>query len=1739
MFQGFQITHKLHESAHSLIYRAVRTADARPVVLKLLDSQYPPAHEIARFRQELALLEAARGESVIEALGIERYGHSLFLVLEDFGGESLYRTFHGQRLSIEQFLRLAILMAGAVGHIHRCGIIHKDINPSNIVWNPATGQLKLIDFGIATQLASAAQSRASARVAEGTMPYVSPEQTGRMNRHLDYRTDFYSLGVTFYELVTGVLPFTSRDPLELMHCHIAAQPRPPGELRDDLPPVMSAIIMKLMAKSADERYQSAWGLEADLARCREYVQAGHTPPAFDLARDDVPDRLEIPHKLYGRQHETDVLRESFEHAAHGDREVVLVTGYSGIGKSSLVRELHEPVSRSQALLGAGKFDLLQRGTPYSAISTTFSDVIKELLTGTEDELAQWQASLVAAVGPNGRLLIDVIPALELLIGPQPPVEVSSPLEAQNRLSLAFRDFLRVLCRPGQPLVVFLDDLQWADPASLNLVESMLGDDTLANFLFIGAYRDNEVDAAHPLILLLEALAPQGVPITRIHLGPLGREDIRLLLADTLHATPDAVAALAEHVLRKTGGNPFFMAAFLRLLHEDGLLRREAGRAGWRWDMAELEAAPATDNVTELLGAKIRRLPAELQHTLRLAACVGNRFDLHTLAIVAGRSIPDLYGSLTEATREGLLVPSSEPELVSEGAQEPLFLVREYQFVHDRIQQAAYALIPAPELPGIHLDVGRLLWARLDEDQREERLFELVDHLNLGRGLLHAGAAEPWTPVALAAQNLAAGRRARLAAAYDAAWHYLEIGMELCGGAWDEHYDLVLSLHLLAADVAYCRADSERSLALIETTLARARSALVKARLYGLSIIQHTNQGRLQQALQAGRLALALLDQSFPEPDDVPVALAEELASIQRLLGDRPLASLLDAPAMTSETHQTTLEILATLGPTTFIADTALFDFLAARMARITLEHGQTRQSAFAYSLYGLLLVKLRDYQGGYEFAALGWALSKRVGDPAIEARAGEILVGHAHHWARPLQTADAIAVEAFRAGLQGGELQYAAFVLHVRMGHHFYVGLHLQRIRDEADSFLPFGRKNKNTVVTNSIEGVRIAATYLAGATDEDRGFDLANDAAYIERCRADQSLFALGQYYTLKCQALYTFGRYQEALAAIAAAEELRPYMAAFFVEAPLSFYYALCLLALIPDASPAQSQAYRQTVAVHRQRIEGWVQSCPENFRHMQLLIDGEVARIAGHDFVAVQCFAQAVEHAHAREIYPDLALAHELAARFWLAKGDTRYAYAHLDDAHYAYATWGAQPKCAQLEEQYPRLRMHFGRGRSPRKGALATTTTSSTSTSTSISTSTSHPNQTTTEQLDLASVLKASHAISSEIALDKLLARLIRVVIENAGAQHGYLILRHRDELVIEAQGTVDSDVRVLHAMPLSAQVSPDPSDPPHATAPQVSTAVVSYVLRTRETVVLHDAAREGPFARDPHLRASRPRSLLCMPLLRQGQVTGVIYLVNELSPQVFTAERVELLQLLSSQMSIALENARLYHNLHRANQELERLLYSVTHDLKEPLRAIRSFSELVTERYQRELDDQGRDYLGRIVEAGQRQGHLLEAIRVISKIRQAAGTRQRVAGGDLVQDALRRLAPAVAETGATVRVADDLPALLVDRRWAAEAVYQLVRNALQFTATGHVPEIEIEPYAGSEGTGMVIRDRGTGIPAENSDQLFDLFRRVVGREVPGTGVGLTIVRQVAAKHDGNAWLRPRDGGGTEAYVTFAR
>jgi predicted ATPase/signal transduction histidine kinase len=1718
MIQGYQITEKLHETRRSVAYRAIRTADHCRVVLKMLNSQYPTPDGLARYRQEYELLRSLRIPGVIQAHGLEKFGKTVVIVLEDFGGSALSLCFERRRPTIEQLLDLAIQITAALGQVHQQGIIHKDVNPSNIIWNASSGQLKIIDFGIATRLSSESPTLKDPGLLEGTLPYVSPEQTGRMNRRLDYRTDFYSLGVTLYELLTGQLPFDRADALELLHCHIAAQPRAPSELRPDAPPILSAILLKLLAKTAEERYQSAAGLQADLETCLAQARAGQEPTFFALGRADLSQRFAVPQRLYGRAAETAALRDAFERVARGPSECVLVSGYSGIGKSSLVRELYRPITRKSAFFVSGKFDLLQRSTPYGAFAAACAELVEQLLTRGKDELARWQDELLAALGPNGRLLVDLVPALELVIGAQPPVEELGPTEAQNRLRHALAGFLRVFCKPAHPLVMFLDDLQWVDAATLRLLEPMMTSEDVSYFLFIGAYRDNEVDAAHPLAAVLQGITDHGVPIHTIHLHPLGPADMAQMLADTLHLAPADVGPLAELVLRRTGGNPFFINELLKTLHEEGLLRFDPARPGWRWDLPGIEAVPVTDSVVDLLTPKLRRFPAETQELLRLAACLGNRFDLDTVAIVTGRAPAAIAAALLAAVQEGYVLPTAEPELIDAGADEPRLLARAYQFAHDRVQQAAYALIPAHERTALHMTIGRRLLTRLDPEQREQRLFEIVDHLDLGRPLLATlSGDDAVTPLDLARLNLAAGVRAREATAYAAAARYLATGLELAGDAWDERGELALSLHAEGAMAEYCNGDRARAQALLDVALGKVTSPLAKARLYRMSLLQHNTQGRFEEGLEVAREALRLLGQPLPEPHELTAAAAQELARNRELLAGRSIESLVHAPAMVDETCAAVLGILSEVTPTAYLAHPELHRFIAARSVNLTLEHGQDAAAAMGYIAYATVLGdRFGDYQGGYAFGAVALALADRFHSGAAKCRAGSGLCGTIMPWVRPLEEVYRVATEAIEAGLQAGELQFAAFNLVSRLVCHFHHDMSLARVLEGANAGLGFSKRNYNAVTACAFEGLRIVAAHLSG----DRAHDVAPleaDAGFVARCRQDGSLFALGIYYAAKCQALYLDQEYEQAIEAALAVEALRDYMKGQ-ISAPFGeAYHALCLTALHPRRSPAQQREDWRRIEAHQAQMKIWADNCPQTFLHLYLLVGAEMARITGDHLAAMDRYIEAIEAAEQNEFLHVAALASELAARFFLARGQRRYAVVHLRDAHYGYARWGAQRKLATLEAQHPELlvRARADEALAPgvRKGTTHRTSPSTTSTS---------------QQLDLATVIKASQALSSEISLDRLLGRLIEIVIESAGAQHGYLILRRRDRLAIEARGTLGAGpVELLRSQPLDA--GPGPS--------LVSAAIVHYVLRTREAVVLHDAAHEGPFVADPHVVATRPRSVLCVPLLDQGSVSGVVYLENNLSPHAFTPARVELLALLSSQMAISLDNSLLYGNLQRSNQELQRLLYSMTHDLKEPLRAVQSFAELLGRRHAAELDAQGRDYVDRIFQAGQRMRDLLEAIRVISRIREIQGPHQAVPGERLVHDALKRLRPLIHQTGATVRVSEALPRLAVDPRWVAEALYQLVRNALQYTRDRRPPEIDIEPYRGSEGAGFVIKDRGAGVPEEQAEKLFELFRRAVGREVPGTGAGLAIARQVAARHGGNAWLRPRDGGGTEVYVTF--
>ncbi|HEY9641706.1 MAG TPA: serine/threonine-protein kinase PknK, partial [Coleofasciculaceae cyanobacterium] len=897
---GYNLLETLYEGAVTCVYRAEKKfaneLNSTAVILKTLRAEYPTLEELARLKHEYQILQALEIEKSIKPLALENHLNKWVLVLSDFSGEPLANVIAARPFEIDSFLKVAIHLAAVLAQLHEHHLIHKDIKPHNILVNQTTCEVRIIDFGISSRFSRENPIVGNPNLLEGTLAYMSPEQTGRMNRSVDYRTDFYSLGATFYEMLTGQLLFPATDPLELIHCHIAKIPVPPHRVNPRVPEAVSAIVMKLLAKTAEDRYQSALGLKEDLETCLQMLQTSGQITAFQVGDLDLFSQFSIPQKLYGRDREVGLLMAAFQRVSAGNTELMLVSGFSGVGKSSLVNEVHKPIVGARGYFISGKFNQFQRNVPYSAIIAAFQALVKQLLTESAAQLAQWQEKLLVALGSNAQVIIDVVPEVEWVIGKQPAVLELGATEAQNRFNLTFQNFIRVFCSPEHPLVFFLDDLQWADSATLKLLEVILSDAAIGYLLLIGAYRDHEVSSRHPFMITLELLRTKAVAIEEIALVPLALEDITQLIADALHSDAMTVQPLAELVIQKTSGNPFFVNQFLKTLHQENLLTfrlaSQDNQAGWHWDIAQIEAMGITDNVVELMIRKLQKLPDSTQQVLQLAACVGNTFDLRTLALIYKRSPAAAYQNLLSAIEEGLILPISELKVTPEDINEVHQVSLEFKFLHDRVQQAAYALIDESSKHITHLQIGRLLWHNTVPETLSDKIFEIVDHLNLGIALITQESERS----EIAHLNLMAGRKAKTAAAYAAATKYLQAGLAvLVEESWDSQYELTLALHEEIAESAFLSGDFDEMNHFIQVVQDRATSLLDKTKVYEVQIQACMRQNKLREAVNTALQVLKLFEVKFPDQpsaSDVGQGLQETAA----ILSGKKTSDLIDLPA---------------------------------------------------------------------------------------------------------------------------------------------------------------------------------------------------------------------------------------------------------------------------------------------------------------------------------------------------------------------------------------------------------------------------------------------------------------------------------------------------------------------------------------------------------------------------------------------------------------------------------------------------------------------------------------------------------------------------------------------------------------------------------------------------------------------------------------------------------------------------
>ena len=1491
----YQIVEQIYESSNSLVYRGKRERDGDRFILKVLRENYPTAQELTRYKQEYEITCSLDLEGVVKVYDLQRYKNSLVMILEDFGGESLQILLKKKPFGLEEFLLIGIKITDALGKLQAANIIHKDINPSNIVVNPATEQLKIIDFGISTVLSWESVPIDNPNILEGTLAYISPEQTGRMNRVMDYRTDFYSLGVTFYELLTGRLPFDRKDPIELLHCHIAKQPVSPHKLKPEIPPILSRIVLKLMAKMSEERYQSAWGLKADLEECLRQLHSKIRISEFPLEQNIFSDKFHIPQKLYGREQEIQTLLSNFERISQGrnaQNEILLVAGYSGVGKSALVREIYKPVTLQHSYFISGKFDQLQRSIPYSAITKAFSDLIRQILTESECQLNVWCEKILAAVTPNGQIVVDVIPEIELLIGKQPPVQELGGTEAQNRFNLVFKSFIQVFCQPEHPLVMFLDDLQWVDFATLNLIELMALDSNLKYLLLIGAFRDNEVDSTHPLVMSLNKPKNKGVQVNQIALETLQIEHVDQLLADTLDRSLDEVYPLAKLVYEKTNGNPFFVRQFLKKLHQEGLikwsLKQPENVTQWQWNIAEIKTQSITNNIVDLVIRKINQLSTNVKKALQLAACIGNQFNLETLAIIFERSQGETYKVLQEAIRQELIVPLSGLETTEDEILACELIVQNFKFLHDRVQQAAYTLIREDQKKAVHLLIGRLLSKEIHGNVQGERLFEIVDHLNMGRELI----SDPQEHFELSQVNLEVGKKAKEATAYAAAQRYLSVSLEcLMPGYWEQQYDFAKTLYVELAEVEYLLGNFARSEAYIQTMLQHAKSVIDKAEIYHLLIVQQSLSAKCLDAIETGRKGLALVGIDIPE-SDLERAVEAELLEAERNIGDREIASFIALQEVSNPEKKVALKLLANLAAPTFIANQALFPVINLKASNLSLQYGPSSESSIGIANHGLVLVSRGEYKRGFEFAMLAQNLTKKTHNRSQQCKIALIVATEIGIWVNHLNWADKILDDGYQAGLESGELQWARYILMYKMLNAFFQGKEILTILETFPGYLKFNQSTGNNWSIDIMLGAQAVLANLSDQTTNLLSFEnnsLGGKAQYYEDCRLHQSFLAIFTYQVLQAQALYLYGYYNNAFKLIESSDRYLAYAVGHYQLVEHNFYGSLIRLALIEECSSPEKEEFWSAIEANQKQLKIWADNCPENCQAKYLLIEAEMLRIGSQGFEAIDYYARAVELSQTHKFTQIEALGNELLAKFWLGQGKEEIAEIYLRKALQLYDLWGAKRKFKQLKEAYPIALATNYQPRVPgEKQSIKQTDIN------------------LNEALDLASVMKASQTIASEIALDKLLTNLMHIMLENAGAHIGHLVLETDGELLVEASSNINSAaVTVLQSLPIEGNL-PD--------------KVISYVARTLETVVLEDATCESNFSRDSYIKKHQPKSILCAPLLDQGKLSGILYLENNFSTHTFTPDRIEVLNILSSQAAILIENSRLYRTLEQKVEE---------------------------------------------------------------------------------------------------------------------------------------------------------------------------------------------------------------------------
>ncbi|WNG45145.1 AAA family ATPase [Archangium minus] len=1793
---GYALHQTLHESSRSTIIRATRIKDGCPVVLKL-----PPSDSVERRRdlelhREYAITRRVEGEGILRALGLEELpGARVALVLEDFGGTSMRHLLDERGpLDVNTFLDFASCISAALGHIHGQRVIHKDIKPHNLIVNPSTGVVKIADFSLSSSLSLETATPESPSRLVGSLAYMAPEQTGRMNRGVDYRADFHALGATFFEMLTGQRAFPANTPLELLHSHLAQLPPSPRDLVPDLPEPLAGLVLKLLSKDPDARYQSTRGLIADLDECRRQLRERGRINPFPLGTADRTHAFRLPQGLYGRATDVSALMDAYARAAAGRHQLLLVTGSAGIGKSSLVNELHRASASSKGRFAAGKCDQLHRDIPFDAVQQALRQLVHQTQAEGDGASVEVRQRLLGGVGGNAPVLAETVPEMRPLLGEQPPSLPLPPDQSKNRLIQTLLRALQAFATPGRPLCLFLDDLQWADGGTLSLVQALAHDPKDIPLLLVGAYRDAEVSKTHPLTLALDELRTTGTPLTRLHLSPLGATEVARMVGEATAVAAEQALELGQFIHSRTRGNPFAIKEFLRFLHEKGLLHFDTRSGQWGWDLERLKAADIPDDVADLMAQELQQLPGDTRALLQVAACLGVAFKFRELSVAWGAPATKTARALWSPIARGLVVPLSRDYLLldPQGAGVPEELEVPLRFLHDKVRQAAYARIPQDERAQCHVRTG----LRLLEDARargtlEERMLSILPHLGQAPHLIASASLR----LELADLHLKAGRRAKSSGAYRMACELFRTGgVLLPPDAWESEHERAFALQMELAETSYLAGEFDEAQSLFSVLIAQARTPEQRAGVYSMQATLMALSGQHERALESGLAGLHLLGLELPR-SPTRMMIAAEFQAVAAQLGGRHAADLLDLPWTQEPGMQLATTLLANMLTAAYQRDQGLYALLVVRGVRLSLEHGNSRFSAFAYVGYGALLVTVfDDPQTGWEFGQLATELARRLQDPLLHARVRWGCSNVIDHWTHSVHAANAALNEALVSSLELGDWFMAGQCMNTQLWRSYSIGIPLVEIQKMSLRAMELHRKARNKAFFSTCSFLHRWVQMLLGSETQEPTDE-------FEQEPENQTQMERMSRHVVRAEQHYLLGQTEQALDEAEKAVQFQSSHSGFFRRTTHAFFHALSTAAVFPGASDAKKQELLTVMEQHRAFLEKCARRVPENFAPYLLLVSAEIARVKGQESVAVTGeYERAIAAARTSGFLNVEAMSNESAFRFHAEQGHRTKALAYLVDALDAYERWGAYTKVRMLAAEQASLLGAWSnslRRWSARAQPATPAQRGSGVEWPAASSSSPSSSESLSEGLDMDSVLKASQVISSELLLPQLLGTLIQIAMESAGAQRGALVLKRGEDFIVEAVGEVGNINGLQHpAQPLVQSRA-------------LCLAVAQQVMRTGTHVLLDDSCSEEAFLADPYIQDRNIRSLLCVPILHRQVVAGLFYLENNLTPSAFNTSRLKVLGMLSAQAAISIENALLYRKLEEHSHTLEQRVHErtdelhqknaklrstleflesmqqriisqeklaslgaltagIAHELRNPLNFVNNFSELSLELL-RELHEtlsapqaspEQRESLRSALEelvqnASKIREHGLRASNIIDGMlrhaRNQRGEAQLLHLRPLVEEVIRFVHHDLQTKGPPVQVPIETsfdpstPPLLLVPEDMRRVILNLVDNACyaahkkaQRLGPSARPQVKVSTCCMEDSVELRVRDNGDGVPKRDRDRIFSPFftTKPPGE---GTGLGLSISHDIVLSLGGELRLESEEGLFAEFIVSLPR